>query len=82
MMVLNVISRCLGSHVEHSVQIWLRNIAFFGPAIFLLIALSNLRLDMIPLWITSMFRTIGDRLVEGPAMAAVGIFGAFRSRRW
>jgi len=82
MMVLNVISRCLGVHTEHSVQVWLRNIAFFGPAIFLLIALSNIRLDMLPLWITSVLRTISSRTLEAPAMAAVGIFSALRGRRW
>jgi len=81
MLVLNVISRYLGSHAEHSVQVWLRNIAFFGPAIFLLIALSNIRFDMLPAWITSLLRAIAGRWVEGPALAMAGIFATMRGRR-
>ena len=81
LVVLNVASRVLGVHLDHSLQIWLRNIAFFGPAIFLLIALSNIRLDTLPLWVGTAFRSVGNRWVEGPALAAVGIFGAFLGRR-
>jgi uncharacterized membrane protein len=81
LVVLNVVSRVLGVHVEHSLQIWLRNIAFFGPAIFLLIALSNIRLDMLPLWLDSVFRSLGDRCVAGSALAAVSIFGVLLGRR-
>jgi len=53
MLALNLFARFLGNRVEQPVQIWLRNIGFFGPALFLLIALSGVRLDQIPLWITS-----------------------------
>jgi hypothetical protein len=82
MLALNVFSKVLGVRVDHSVQVWLRNIAFFGPAIFLLIALSGIRLDMMPLWITERFRTLGGRWLEGPAVAfAVGVVGLLRSRR-
>ncbi|HXJ95009.1 MAG TPA: hypothetical protein VMT20_19385 [Terriglobia bacterium] len=81
LVVLNVVSRVLGVHLDHSLQIWLRNIAFFGPAIFLLIALSNIRLDSLLLWVGAVFRSVGNRWVEGPALAAVGIFGVFVSRR-
>ena len=81
MVVLNGVSRYLGSHADHSVQIWLRNIAFFGPALFLLIALSNIRFDMLPAWIASLLRTFAGRWVEGPALAMVGIFATLRGRR-
>ena len=81
MLALNLFSRCLGVHVDRSLQVWLRNIAFFGPAIFMLIALSGIRFDMIPLWINERFRLLGGRWVEGPALAAVGIFDVWRSRR-
>ncbi|HUI42101.1 MAG TPA: hypothetical protein VL523_09040 [Terriglobia bacterium] len=81
MVALNLFSRYLGAHVDHTVQVWLRNIAFFGPAIFLLIALSNIRLDMLPLWITSVFRSTSNRWIHGPAWAATGLLGAFRARR-
>jgi hypothetical protein len=81
MVVLNGFSRYLGSHADHSVQVWLRNIAFFGPALFLLIALSNIRFDMLPAWITSLLRSVAGRWVEGPALAMVGIFATIRGRR-
>lgn len=81
MLALNLFSRYVGVRLDHSVQVWLRNIAFFGPAIFLLIALSGIRFDMIPLWITTSFHALGDRWAEEPAVAAVGIFGFLRSRR-
>ncbi|HEV2380344.1 MAG TPA: hypothetical protein VG206_11180 [Terriglobia bacterium] len=81
MLVLNLFSRFMGVRLEHSLQVWLRNIAFFGPAIFLLIALSGIRFDLMPLWVSARFRMLGDRWVEGPALAAVGIFESWRSRR-
>lgn len=81
MVVLNGVSRYLGSHADHSVQVWLRNIAFFGPAIFLLIALSNIRFDLLPLWINSLLRSVTSRWVEGPALAVVGVFATIRGRQ-
>jgi hypothetical protein len=82
MLALNLFSRFLGVRVDHAVQVWLRNIAFFGPAIFLLIALSGIRFDMMPLWINERFQTLGGRWLEAPAVAAaVGIFVLLRSRR-
>lgn len=81
MLALNIFSRFLGTRVDHSVQIWLRNIAFFGPAIFLLIALSGIRFDLTPLWVGERFRAVGGRLIDGPGLAAaVGIAGLLRSR--
>jgi hypothetical protein len=71
MLVLNVLTRFLGSGVEHAVRVWLRNIAFFGPAIFLLIALSNIRLDQLPLWVDSAARLIASGSIEEPAAAAM-----------
>jgi len=71
MLVLNVFTRLVGSGVEPVVRIWLRNIAFFGPAIFLLIALSSIRLDQLPLWVDSAVRLIASGSIEEPAMAAM-----------
>ena len=81
MVVLNLGCRIFGVHLSHPLQIWLRNIAFFGPAIFLLIALSNVRFDLLPLWVDSLLQSIGDRWVGAPALAAVGIFGVLLRRR-
>jgi len=71
MLILNVFARCIGAGTEQAVRVWLRNIAFFGPAIFLLIALSSIRLDRLPLWVDSAVRLIASGSVEEPAMAAM-----------
>jgi hypothetical protein len=71
MLVLNALERIVGSGVEHSVRVWLRNVAFFGPAIFLLIALSNIRLDLLPLWVDSAVRLIAFDSGAEPAVAAM-----------
>jgi uncharacterized membrane protein len=81
MVALNLFARYLGEHVNHPLQVWLRNIAFFGPAIFLLIALSNIRLDTLPLWISSAFRGMSSGWVHGPAWASTALFGPLSRRR-
>lgn len=81
MVALRALSIYLGERVEHSVQVWLRNVAFFGPAIFLLIALSNIRLDRLPLWITSSWRVVGARWAEGGVLTAAGVLGMRRGSR-
>ncbi len=73
MMALNLFARYVGAGVPAGVQTWLRNIAFFGPAIFLLIAFSNLRLDRLPLRINSAIRTLKLPAVRRPAAAAVSL---------
>ena len=73
MVALNVFARVISGSVEWSVQVWLRNIAFFGPAIFLLIAFSNLRLDRLPLWINATLDIVSNRVMEEPALASVSI---------
>ena len=71
MLVLNIFTRLVGSGVEYAVRVWLRNIAFFGPAIFLLIALSNIRVDRLPLWVESAVRLIASDSGAEPALAAM-----------
>jgi uncharacterized membrane protein len=81
MVALNALSMLLGMRLDHPLHIWLRNIAFFGPALFMLIAFSNIRLDMLPVWIDSMLESAGGRWAEGTALAAVTLAGVFRIRR-
>jgi uncharacterized membrane protein YhaH (DUF805 family) len=81
MVALNALCRFMGVRVDHSAQIWLRNVAFFGPAIFLLLTLSNLRFDMLPLWIKAPLENAGMRWAAGAAAAAVVVAGAVRARR-
>lgn len=80
MVALNIFSRCISSGVEWPVRLWLRNIAFFGPAIFLLIAFSNLRLDRLPLWVNSTLRLAMSQANEQPALAAVAVADEHASR--
>jgi hypothetical protein len=81
MLALNLLSLFLGVHVERSVQVWLRNIAFFGPAIFMLIAFSNIRMDMLPLWVNEVLDGAGVRWSEGTALAAIALASVLRLRR-
>ena len=55
MVILNLISRWWGDHLGQNLQVWLVNIAFLGPAIFLLVMFSNLRADRLPLCIRTVF---------------------------
>jgi len=81
MVALNVFSRFLGLHVEHPLQVWLRNIAFFGPALFLLITFSNIRLDTLLVWIGTTRENVDARWAAGTAMATVTLTGVLRGRR-
>jgi hypothetical protein len=81
MVALNVLSRFMGLHAQHPIQIWLRNIAFFGPAMFLLISFSNLRLDTLLVWISAARENVGARWATGTAMATVTLTSALRGRR-
>lgn len=55
MLILNLISRWWGDHLGQNVRIWLLNIAFLGPAAFLLLMFSNIRVDRLPLYVKSVF---------------------------
>jgi hypothetical protein len=55
MVVLNLMSRWWGDHLGQNVRIWLMNIAFLGPAAFLLLMFSSIRADRLPLHIRSAF---------------------------
>lgn len=78
MLALNLFSVFLGMRVDRSVQVWLRNIAFFGPAMFMLLAFSNIRVDMLPLWINQALEGAGARWSEGTALAAVALANVLR----
>ncbi len=73
MVLLNGFWRYLGGNVDPELRTWLRNISFFGPAIFMLIALSNLRADHLPLWIHSLLRLSTNGSGHAPAFAAIAI---------
>lgn len=81
MVGLGVVSAAFGGRLDHSLQIWLRNIAFFGPALFLLITLSNIPLNMLPLWIRDATNALSEQRFDTPVVAALAVFGALRARR-
>jgi hypothetical protein len=60
MVVLNLVSRWWGDHLGENVRIWLLNIAFLGPAAFLLLMFSNIRVDRLPLYVRSRFDEVGS----------------------
>jgi hypothetical protein len=53
MVILNLFSRWWGDHLGENVRIWLLNVAFLGPAAFLLLMFSNIRADRLPLYVKS-----------------------------
>lgn len=53
MVILNLISRWWGDHLSENVRIWLLNIAFLGPAAYLLLMFCNIRVDRLPLYVRS-----------------------------
>jgi hypothetical protein len=61
MVILNVASRWWGDQLGQNVRIWLVNIAFLGPAIFLLVMFSNLRVDRMPLYLRTPFTGLATR---------------------
>ncbi len=81
MLALNLLGVFLGVHVGRSVQVWLRNIAFFGPAMFMLVSFSNIRLDMLPLWIRAAQESRSVRWAAGAALATVTFAGGVRGSR-
>jgi hypothetical protein len=55
MVVFSLVSRWVGDSVDATTRIWLRNIAFFGPAIFLLVMFTSMRADCLPLLVDAAF---------------------------
>jgi len=53
MVVFSLVTRWLGDSVDTVTQVWMRNIAFFGPAIFLLIMFAGMRADCLPVLVDS-----------------------------
>lgn len=58
MLALNVMARWGGANLSETVGSWLQNISFFGPAVFLVLAFSNIRADRLPLFIDSVLRAL------------------------
>lgn len=56
MIALSVMARWGGASLGESLDSWLQNIAFLGPAVFLVLAFSNIRSDRLPLYIDSVLR--------------------------
>lgn len=55
MLALNILGRFLEGGASPALRAWLRNIAFFGPALYLLTVFSNVPIDRIPLWVKGLW---------------------------
>jgi hypothetical protein len=53
MVLFSLLGRWLGDSLNDAARTWLRNIAFFGPAIFLLIMFGGMGGDRLPLLVDS-----------------------------
>jgi hypothetical protein len=60
MVALNLLSRWWGDHLGANVRIWMVNIAFLGPALFLLLMFSGIRADRLPLQVKSAWRSVSS----------------------
>ncbi|MGH9430996.1 MAG: hypothetical protein ACRD3T_05580 [Terriglobia bacterium] len=69
MLAFNLITRLTAGHISMVKQTWLQDIAFFGPALFLLVSFSNIRRDRIPLHICSSLRPMSLRASPTPGLA-------------
>ena len=58
MIALNLAARWGSSHLGPAIESWLQNIAFMGPAAFLLVTFSNIRVDRLPLYVASALRAL------------------------
>ncbi|MGH9354482.1 MAG: hypothetical protein ACRD2G_20315, partial [Terriglobia bacterium] len=81
MLALNVMARWGGASLGESIGSWLQNIAFFGPALFLVLAFSNIRADRLPLFIDSVLRAFNSnpRVSHGLAFGSVSKGAASRA---
>ncbi|GEM_PF-1393145 len=69
MLAFNLIARLTAGHISMVKQTWLQDIAFFGPALFLLVSFSNIRADRIPLHVCSTFRHLTLTPSQSPGLA-------------
>ncbi|MDE3181565.1 MAG: hypothetical protein KGM47_18120 [Acidobacteriota bacterium] len=63
--------RWLGAGLGPGLQSWLLNIAFLGPALFLLVAFSNIRADRLPLHIHEAIRALRSQSAGDGAVQTV-----------
>jgi len=61
MVAFNILVRWRGDTFSPDLRSWLLNIAFLGPAIFLLLSFSNIRADRLPLHIKSALETLASQ---------------------
>lgn len=69
MLALNVMARWGGANLSEAIGSWLQNISFFGPAVFLVLAFSNIRADRLPLFIDSVLRAFNTAPRAGHSWA-------------
>ncbi|MGH9357548.1 MAG: hypothetical protein ACRD1O_00025 [Terriglobia bacterium] len=70
MIAFNALVRWRGDSFNQDLRSWLLNIAFLGPAIFLLLSFSNVRADRLPLHIKSAFENLASQVTTRTRQAA------------
>ncbi len=70
MIAFNFLVRWRGDSLGQDLRSWLLNIAFLGPAIFLLLSFSNVRADRLPLRIRSAFENLASQVTTRARLAA------------
>lgn len=81
MIAFNLLVRWRGDALNPDLRSWLVNIAFLGPAVFLLLSFSNIRMDRLPLHIKSAFENLTShsactRQAAFSPKADMGVVGA------
>ena len=61
MTAFNLLVRWFGGALNPNLETWLVNIAFLGPAVFLLFSFSNIRADRLPLHIKSALENLASQ---------------------
>ncbi|HZP01510.1 MAG TPA: hypothetical protein VFD30_14565 [Terriglobia bacterium] len=82
MLALNILGRFLEGGTSPAMQAWLRNIAFFGPALYLLTVFSNVPFDRLPLWVKDMWGSRSAPIHAGLTPNAEALENAEARRRW
>src|SRR5579863_3762345 len=73
MVTFSLTVRWFGSGLSVDLRGWLLNIAFFGPALFMLLAFSNVGVDRLPLYVDSLLRGLASHPAPSQELAFRGM---------
>lgn len=73
MVAFSLAVRWFGNGLSLDLRGWLLNIAFFGPALFMLLAFSNVGIDRLPLYVDSFLRQLNSDSAPSQELAFRGV---------